>query len=60
VLALPGADFFLEERGIRFNAWGALPHAFQALAASQEFFLSYADLAPLLVTTGDASRIWTR
>lgn len=59
-LAPPGADFFLEERGVRFNAWGALPHAFQALAASQQFYLPYADLAPVLVTTGEAAGIWAR
>jgi hypothetical protein len=59
-LAPPGADFFLEDRGVRFNAWGALPHAFQALAASQRFYLPYADLAPVLVTTGEAAGIWAR
>ncbi len=59
-LPIPGADFFLEDKGVRFNAWGNLPHAFQALAAEQEFFLSYDELRSALVTSGDAARVWAR
>jgi hypothetical protein len=59
-LPVPGADFFLEDKGVRFNAWGTLPHAWQALAAEQDFFLSYDQLRPVLAGSGDAARVWTR
>lgn len=60
VLAPQVADFFLEDKGVRFNAWGALPHAFQALAADQEFFVPYDALRSSLVTSGEAAQVWTR
>jgi hypothetical protein len=50
-----GPDFVLEKRGIRFHA--SLPHAFQGLVLDG-FFLTYAELAPVLLSTSPAALLW--
>jgi hypothetical protein len=59
VLTPPYADFVLADRGIHVNAFGALPHAVQALGAAEDFFVPYDRLRSSLVTKGDVARVWT-